>query len=75
MRRQIWTQRLDHHALTWRHLAQHCKVIKAQCPGVCMRQQTGFIQHHLAHSRYIFDGSRVTGLGEPLLGHRVPILG
>ena len=72
---QVRVERLDHHPLAGRDLAQPGQGLAVQGACVGMGQEAGLLQHRPARGRQIVDSRRVTVALEPPACHRIPILG
>ncbi len=72
---QVRVERLDHHPLAGRDLAQPGQGLAVEGACVGMGQEAGLLQHRLARGRQVVDGRRVTVALEPSACHRIPILG
>ena len=72
---EIGPQRLDHHPLRGAHRSQRRELVGEQRAGVGVGEQAGLVAHEAAHRHEVVDGRRVAVGGQPLLRHRIAILG
>ena len=72
---EIGADRLDHHALAGRDVAEGLELAEAQRTGVGMGKEAGLVEHRLACGHQVLDRGGEAVVAEPLFGHRVTVLG
>ena len=64
---EVRVQRLEHHALARRDLAQPSEFVGVQGASVGVGQQSGLVANHFAHSNEVVNGGFVAVVSQPFL--------